>query len=96
MPNGGNWDRFWFVIMGFRVEYGRWPTRVIAPEVTAQDVKRHLGASGLARLRQRLTIEASDFGLSALDESGARYDYNGPVVCDLHQERMDWFGIAWD
>ena len=95
MANGGSWDRFWFTIMGFRSEYGRWPTRVLWPSVVRDSVEKRLGPEDLLRLRERLTLIDS-FDLAAEDASGARYDYRGPAGGDYQKERQEWFGIDWD
>ena len=95
VPNGGSWDRFWFTIMGFRAEYGRWPTRVLWPAVVQEAVEGHLMHADLASLKEKLVLEpAAD--LAAEDNSGAHYDYAGPAGGGHHAERQAWFGIDWD
>jgi hypothetical protein len=95
MPNGGSWDRFWFTIMGFRAEYGRWPTRVLLPSGVRDVVEAHLKPDDRARLKEKLSILPAT-ALAAEDESGARYDYTGPAGGGHHLERQEWFGIDWD
>ncbi len=97
MPNGGSWDRFWITIMGFRAIHGRWPTRVLWPEVVQKVVEAHLKPADMGRLKEKLELVPS-VRLSAEDDSGARHDYDGPAVSivNLHQERKAWFGIDWD
>ena len=95
MPNGGSWDRFWFTIMGFRAEYGRWPTRVLWPSVVQEVVEAHLKPDDQARLREKLSLIPATT-LAAEDETGAHYDYKGPAGGGDHSERLEWFGIEWD
>jgi hypothetical protein len=95
MPNGGNWDRFWFTIMGFRAEYGRWPTRVLWPEVVEKVVEAHLTPDDHALLKEKLTL-IPWAALAAEDETGAHYDYAGPAGGGHHAERLEWFRIEWN
>jgi hypothetical protein len=95
VANGGNWDRFWFTIMGFRADHGRWPTRVLWPRAVQDAVESHLNPADLARLKAKLVF-VSAVDLSAEDDSGAHYDYSGPAGGGHRLERQAWFGIDWD
>ena len=78
MANGGSWDRFWFTIAGFYEEYGRWPTKVLWPEVVQGSVEAHLNPSELKRLQEKLVFIPAT-GLAAEDDIGGHYDYAGPA-----------------
>jgi hypothetical protein len=98
MPNGGTWDRFWFVIMGFHEKYGHWPTRVIATPWVRDAIWEHLSSEDRGKLESRLKLVSGDplNGLAAEDDEGAAYDYAGPAGGGNHSERFEWFGIDWD
>lgn len=95
MPNGGNWDRFWFTIMGFRAEHGHWPTRMLLPTSIQEAVEAHLNPADLSRLNGKLGFVIAD-ELAAEDDGGKRYIYAGPAGASHHKERQEWFGIDWD
>jgi hypothetical protein len=95
MPNGGNWDRFWFTVVGFNVAHGRWPTRVRAPSIVLEQVEAHLGPADHTRLLEKLQlVEGAE--LVAEDDAGARYEYQGPPAGAPTESVEAAFGVRWD
>jgi hypothetical protein len=93
MPNGGSWDRFWFVLLGFFGEFGQWPTRVVVPR-PVQSVLASLPQSDLAKLKAKLDIVEGD-ELTAQDGTGREYRYQGPVEGRPSGELQEWLGVKW-
>jgi hypothetical protein len=94
MPNGGNWDRFWFTIVGFNIEFGRWPNRLRLPRAVMGVVVAHLAPADLERVRQKLELLPGD-ELAAEDGEGARYVYNGPPYGKPNADPQEWLGVRW-
>lgn len=78
MPNGHdkNWIRLCAAIDGFRVRYGRWPTRVrIFPESLA-DIRDHLFTpDDYAQITSKVALVADQAAMIAEDVQGGSYDY---------------------
>ena len=94
MPNGGSWDRFWFVLVGFRNEFGHWPTRVRLPIHVVEALAAHLSPTDRAKVEAKLELVPGD-ALVAEDDEGARYEYMGPTT-PLQERPSDWLRIKWD
>jgi hypothetical protein len=95
MPNGGSWDRFWFTVIGFNVEFGRWPTLIRLPSSVLEEVTAHLGPPAFERLKEKLAF-VSGFDLVAEDDTGATYAYAGPPEGAPTERPEDWFGVSRD
>jgi len=94
MPNGGNWDRFWFTLIGFHMAHGRWPTSITLPEVVADAVSFHLTNDDLAQVRSKLLLKRGN-ALLAEDDTGANYEYCGPPEGSDRPDPQAWLGVAW-
>jgi hypothetical protein len=95
MPNGGNWDRFWLVLLGFRGQFGRWPTRLVAPRVVQDALAAHLSPSEIAKVKTKLEIVLGD-ALIAQDIAGLEYRYSDPPERRPGEDPQEWLGIKWD
>lgn len=95
MPNGGSWDRFWFVLLGFCGEFGQWPTRLVAPRVVQDALAAHLSPSDLAKVKAKLDIVLGE-ELIAQDTTGREYRYKGPPERRPSEDPEEWLGIKWD
>jgi hypothetical protein len=95
VPNGGSWDRFCFVLLGFYGEFGRWPTRMVAPRVVLDTLAAHLSPSDLAKVNAKLEVVLGE-ELVAQDAAGREYRYVGPPERPPIKDVQEWLGIMWD
>ena len=98
MPNRGdrNWIRFCAAVDGFRLRYGRWPTRVWLFPAALEDIRDHIlppAAYERVACQVRLVPEA-DAPMIAEDDLGGRYDYGkeGFPSADPDIRAHAWFG----
>ena len=97
MPNGGdrNWIRLCAAVDGFRLRYGRWPTRVRLLPEALQDIRDHiLSPADYDRVTRQLRLIPANAGMIAEDDLGGRYDYGSEgfpsAQPDIRAET--WFG----
>jgi hypothetical protein len=78
MPNGldKNWVRLCAAIDGFRVRYGRWPTRVRTYPLSLADFRDHLFTpDDFAQITSKVALNAGVIGMVAVDDFGGSYDF---------------------
>ena len=94
MPNGGNWDRFCFVLQGFRAAHGSWPTQVRSPQRILAEFELRLGPADWRKVCSRIEFVADDMvGFVAADAEGRDYTYCGPAAAiDIRAE--EWLGVS--
>ena len=99
MPNGHDkdWVRLCAAIVGFRVRYGRWPTRVRMHGLSLDDLRKHVfSRPDFAKLERKIKLVAdSEMGMIAEDDSGARYDYEKEGFPPLRPQpaAAEWLGV---
>jgi len=98
MPNGHdkNWFRLCGALDGFRVRYGRWPTRVRLNRFSLVDLCDHLFTpEDYAKIVDKVALVADDVGMIAEDDSGARYDYGeeGFPKENPKPDAAEWLGV---
>lgn len=95
MPNGGSWDRFWFVLVGYRVQFGEWPTQLTIPDVVQEALSAHLSQSDLDKIRSKLDL-VEGMELIARDSAGREYRYQGPPERRPDADPQVWLGVRWE
>lgn len=78
MPNGHdkNWVRLCAAIDGFRVRYGRFPTRVrMFPECLGDIRDRLFTPEDFAQITAKIALIADDASMIAEDDAGGSYNY---------------------
>jgi hypothetical protein len=78
MQNGDhkNWVRLGDTIDGFRVEHGRWPTKILLPEGIFNNLKQHVfNKERFERIEENLSFVVEDVPIVAADDSGRSYSY---------------------
>lgn len=71
-----NWVRLCDTIDGFRVEHGRWPTKILLPEGILDDLKLHVFTKErFTRIEENLSFVVEDVPIVAADDSGRSYSY---------------------
>ena len=99
MPNGHdkNWVRLCGAIDGFRVRYGRWPTRVRILPASLADIRDYLFTpEDYARIVAKVTLVADEAPIVAEDDLGGSYNYGQE---GFPSERptpraADWLGVT--
>jgi cold shock CspA family protein len=98
VPNGHdkNWVRLCGAIDGFRVRYGRWPTRVRAYPMSLRDFDFLFTPEDLARIRAKIALVGDDLPMIVEDDSGAQYDYGreGFPVQAPDVRAADWLEVS--
>ena len=97
MPNGGdrNWIRFCAAVDGFRLRYGRWPTRVRLFPAALEDIRDHiLPPAAYERVVRQVRLVPDEVGMVAEDDLGGRYDYGseGFPKAEPDIRAHTWFG----
>lgn len=97
MPNGHdkNWFRLCGAINGFRVRYGRWPTRVRLFPVSLEDLRSIFSQEDLARIVSLVKLVADEAPFVAEDETGANYNYGveGFPKVRPTPSAQEWLGV---
>lgn len=98
MPNGHdkNWVRLCAAIDGFRVRYGRWPTRVRAYPASLADLRDHLFTpEDYAQIIARVALVEDQAGMVAEDDMGGSYDYGEEGFPDERPSpcAAEWLGV---
>lgn len=78
MPNGDdkNWIRLCGAIDGFRVKYGKWPTKVLLPMGILDDLKQHVfSRERFVKIEEKLTFVIEDLPIVAAEDKGNSYSY---------------------
>jgi hypothetical protein len=78
VPNGDdkNWIRLCGAIDGFRVKYGKWPTKILLPEDILNDLEQHVfSKERFAKIEEKLTFVIEDLPIVAADDHGNSYSY---------------------
>jgi hypothetical protein len=78
MPNGHdkNWVRLCAAIDGFRIRYGRWPTRVRIFPASLADIRDHLFTpDAYAQILAKVALVADEAAMVAEDDQGGSYSY---------------------
>ena len=93
------WVRVCITIDGFRLCYGRWPTRVrLSPAELVELVSKHLHPVGFAVVSSVVELSPDERGLmTAEDGTGAEYLYSrdgSPPDGDVGVPALEWFGRA--
>ena len=76
MKNGDhkNWVRLCDTIDGFRVEHGRWPTKILLSEGIFNHLKRDVfNEERFERIEESLSFVVEDVPIVAADDSGRSY-----------------------
>lgn len=98
MPNGQdkNWIRLCAAVDGFRIRYGRWPTRVRMPATCMNDFKHLFTARDILTITAKIRFALDDEPFVAEDDDGPRYscgDENVSGVAPAVSAR-EWFGVS--
>lgn len=78
VPNGDdkNWIRLCGAIDGFRVKYGKWPTKILLPEGILNDLKQHVFTKErFAKIEEKLAFVIEGLPIVAADDKGNSYSY---------------------
>lgn len=98
MPNGHdkNWWRLCAVVDGFRMRYGRWPTRVRMPAICMDDFRRLFTEREILSITARVRFSLDDARFVADDADGGRYDYVSDGFPDPKPRvgACEWFGVS--
>jgi len=95
MPNGldRDWTRACAAINGFRIKYGRWPTRLLMPDGGLRVFGELLFTpESFAKLQERIEMVEADRPFVATDDDGNEYGYGGE---GFPEERPDIDAEAW-
>ena len=98
MPNGHdkNWIRLCGAIDGFRVRYGRWPTRVrIYPESLAEIRDILFTRHDYAKIEAKVALIPDDAPIIAENDSGMSYSYGDEGFPDKSPtpSAAEWLGV---
>lgn len=98
MPNGHdrNWVRICAAIDGFRLRYGRWPTRVRLLPATLADIRENVfRPKDYAKIIAKVDLIPDDSGIIAEDDVGGSYSYgeSGFPPSRPDPPAKEWFGI---
>ena len=102
MPNGydKNWIRLCAAIDGFRVRYGRWPTRVLLSTDLLLDIRNLFTSSDVVIIESKLHLVAvdsrRDIKFVAEDDAGGSYNYSKEGFAP-HQPDVPakiWLGVT--
>lgn len=98
MPNGHdkNWVRLCAAVDGFRVRYGRWPTRVRMPAISMNDFRYLFDDRDILAITSKVRFVLDDAPMVAEDDEGARYSYGQEGFPDRQPEitARAWFGVS--
>jgi hypothetical protein len=99
MPNGHdkNRVRVCAAVDGFRIRYGRWPTRVRVRPGMLENIREYLfTAEDYARITAKVSLTPDGSLAIAEDDTGASYNYGeegfaneSPTPC-----AYEWFGVS--
>ena len=95
MPSGGDWVRFCAAINGFRVRYGRWPTRIVAHPKFEGNLHYILGGDALQTVRNKMElVSRDDASIVAEDDRGGAYDYGREGFTEREPDirAQEWLG----
>src|SRR4051812_30222773 len=97
MPNGHdkNWVRVCAAIDGFRVRYGRWPTRVRIFPASLANIYQLFSQADRAKIDAKLTLVADEALIVAEDDLGGSYSYGqeGFPSARLTPSANDWLDV---
>jgi hypothetical protein len=99
MPNGHdkNWIRLCAAMNGFRLRYGRWPTRVRIDPGSLADIRDQLfTAEDYAQIVAKVALVADQAaGMVAEDDEGGSYSYGQEgFPSERPRPRADeWLGV---
>ena len=99
MPNGHdkNWIRLCAAVDGFRVRYGRWPTRVRMRPGMMANIRDYLFTpEDYAKITAKVSLVPADgAGMIAEGDSDARYNYGqeGFPEESPTPSAYEWFGV---
>lgn len=80
---------------GFRLRYGRWPTRYRAPSLIMNDLRILFTERDFLTLTSKIKLLVDDGRLVAEDDDGGMYSYCDEGFPDHHPQpnAEDWFGV---
>jgi len=99
MPNGHDrsWVRLCGAVDGFRVRYGRWPTRVRLFPGALENIRDYLFTpEDYAKITAKVTLIPDHAPMIAEDDTGASYNYGQdgfPTPSPVPPAR-EWFGVS--
>lgn len=101
MPNGSdkNWVSLCGAINGFRVKYGKWPTRILLPKGILNDLKQHVFTKErFAKIEEKLTFVIREGCSDAVDDEGLSYSYmkSGFPESEPDITARKWLGVFPD
>jgi hypothetical protein len=71
-----DWVRLCETIDGFRVEHGRWPTKILLSEGIFKNLKHDVFTKErFTRIEENLSFVVEDVPIIAADDSGRSYSY---------------------
>lgn len=98
MPNGAdkNFVRLCAALNGFRLRYGKWPTRVVIHPISLEDLREHVLSSRDFRVvAAKVHLVEGDAGFRAEDDEGNEYHYGEEGFPDEEPtlSARDWLGV---
>ena len=99
MPNGHDrgWIRLCGAVDGFRVRYGRWPTRILVSPNALDYFRDHLfTADDFARITAKVLLVPREGAIIAQDDLGGTYNYeaDGFPRKSPTPSADEWFGVC--
>jgi hypothetical protein len=101
VPNGDdkNWVRLCAAIDGFRIKYGKWPTKILLGAGEFEDLKDWIfSAEGFAKMEEKLTFVVQEGCFDAVDDEGLSYSYMRSGFLDSEPDitAREWLGVFPD
>jgi hypothetical protein len=97
MPNGHDegFVKLCAAIDGFRLRYGRWPTRVRIPIWVFNDLLSLFTARDFLTLSSRVRLVLADCPIVAEDDDGGTYSYSLDGFSEKPPKvgAYEWFGV---
>lgn len=98
MPNGHdkNFVRLCAALDGFKSRYGKWPTRVVAWEMSIDDIRDYvLSRDDFEAVIQKVALVPGDAAFRAEDDEGNVYDYanEGFTEQPPRPSAREWLGV---
>ena len=98
MPNGvdKNFVRLCAALNGFKVRYGKWPSRVVIHPISLEDLRENvLSPADFSTVNGKVSLVEGDAGFRAEDDQRNSYDYEEEGFPDREPEpsAQEWLGV---
>jgi len=95
MANGAgkNWVRVATLVIGFRQEFGTWPTELLLPPWLILNLKKTLSPEEFGRIASRLQLTPQEPGMVACDRGGHKHTYSiDDATTEETESAINWLG----